>query len=53
MALRTRDVLTLISLLTLLPTTTAAGPASGGFQGDPQAIAEVQAAYQLGSHRRL
>ena len=36
----------LISLLALLPATATAGPATGGFQGDPQAIAEVQAAYQ-------
>lgn len=46
MALRARDILTLISLLALLPATATAGPATGGFQGDPQAIAEVQAAYQ-------
>ncbi len=43
---RVRDVLALFLVLTLLPAIAAAGPASGGFQGDPQAIAEVQAAYQ-------
>ena len=40
-----RDVLALFLVLTLLPAIAAAGPASGGFQGDPQAIAEVQSAY--------
>lgn len=45
MARHVRHMLMLLSLLTLLPATSAAGPASGGWQGDPQAGAEVQAAY--------
>lgn len=40
-----RDMLVLIVLLTVLAGTTDAGPAGGTWQGDLQAVAEVQAAY--------